>query len=1170
MHVRATDFRLYHGNSLEVLARLLADELRTPAPGQPLLAPDTVLIPQAAMRRWLQATLAQTHGIAANLEFLTPGEFVQRALDANVPGAVDDLDADALHWRLYAALTDPALLRQPALQSLRAYLQGTPLQSDQQAGVDHAGVDHAGAVPGGNDPLKPWSLAGELAAVFEKYQAWRRDWLLAWEAGADRGDPQAALWRQIAGGRRHRARRIDEYLARFDPAGFDPVRPEAETTAVPAGLPSRLFVFATLNVSPDVLRVIASQARAGTLHFYLPTPTRKYWGDLRTLVERLRDGDEAAAFGIDAGSDDNPLLQAFGAAGRDFMAVLGGYEVVHPSGEIAAYADPETDPADLPAHDSLLQRLQRDLLHRRALPATPWRDTVDLADPSLQVHACHTRLREVQVLHDQLRGLLEPDSPQGRRFDPPLQPREIAVLAPDIDPYAPYVEAVFGGRAGYPDFIPYTLADASPLKAEPLADVFLRLLALPVSRFGLGEVLDLLATPAIAEQAGFDPPTLERLRTWLQQAGARWGIDAAHRARHDAPHDDACTWAFALDRLLLGHASGDHTDIGGIAPWPELEGDALDALDGFMRLLRVLVRHERVLATNMTPMQWRERLFGLLDAVLPQRPRSATDQRTLERLRTLLDEFASSAESAGFPATVPPEVVRAHFHARLRDTDTRAPLLSGGVSFGRMVPMRLIPFRAICLLGMNDGDYPRRDPPGGLNRLTAELGTSARRRGDRSLRDDDRFLFLQLIAAAGDVFYLSYLGADPRDGSVREPSLLVSELLDVAAAYHARPEEARKQLTVRHPLQPFAPAAFGAAALRSLDRLRMSGSRDDRDSTEPRRFSYRGEWRPAADAANGARVEVGPWLADVLPPPANAADALSLVQLHAFLRDPPAAFLRQRLALRLPDAADTIEDVEPLLLPGRGWQRQIVQQAVFDACVGGGTEDLHASLRARALLPSGPLGRRQLDTLLGEVRPYADAFVHWREDAAGSRVPQHQAFDLDLDGVRLHGRVEDLYPGGIARFRYDTLHGPAQIAHGLDWLLLSALGDARPLVQFAKFADGPGPRLRAAIAPQQARAALRSLLTLHAYGLRDPLPFLPRAGWLWYDAEAAGKDGWDKAQTQWHGTSRSWGEATTASAQLALRGRDPFVDPELGESFRSIAQNVFDAVIHGRSDGAAA
>src|SRR5690606_13429124 len=205
--------------------------------------------------RWLQATLAERHGVAANIEFLTPGEFVGQALAANLGPATDELDGEALRWRLYAALTDSALLARPALAAIAAHVAG-------------------------DDPLRAWALATELAGVFEKYQAWRRDWLLRWEAGADPDDPQAILWRRIARERDHRARRIQRYLARFGTAG----------AALPRDLPRRLSAFATLNVSPDVLRVIATQARVGTLHCFVPSPVKDYWGDL----QRARALPEAA------------------------------------------------------------------------------------------------------------------------------------------------------------------------------------------------------------------------------------------------------------------------------------------------------------------------------------------------------------------------------------------------------------------------------------------------------------------------------------------------------------------------------------------------------------------------------------------------------------------------------------------------------------------------------------------------------------------------------------------------------------------------------------------------------------------------------------------------------------------------------------------------------------
>ncbi len=1088
------DFRLYHSNALEVLAGLLARELGTPAPGMSLLTPDTVLIPQVAMRRWLQATLAARHGIAANLAFLTPGEFVTLALKANAPGEGDDLDAGSLHWRLYAALTDPALLARPALAQIAAYLSG-------------------------DDPLKPWSLAGELAEVFEKYQAWRRDWLLRWEDGADPDDPQAILWRHVAAGHDYRARRIQRYLDRFEAAGGP----------LPQGLPPRLFAFATLNVSPDVLRVLATQARVGTLHFYVPSPVKDYWGDL----QRLRAGADEAA------GADNRLLQAWGAAGRDFMAVIGGYELVHPSLDVRGNADPGEGGGQF--RGSLLRSLQADLFHRRA-PAVPApRAALDLADPSLQVHACHTRLRELQVLHDQVRGLLE-----DKRFDPPLQPREIAVLAPDIDPYVPYLEAVFGA-VGDGDRLPYALADTSPLIGEPLADVFVRLLGLPVSRFGLNEILDLLASAPIAEAAGLDAPAFERLHAWLHAAGARWGLDARHRAAHDAPADDAYTWQFALDRLLLGHASGSDGDIAGpstgsgqaVAPWPELEGSALDALDILIRLLRVLARHQKSLGEAITPAHWRERLLGLLAALLPKEPALPARQRALDRLRTLIDAFATQAEKAGYAATVPADVVRAHFAATLAEADTRAPLLTGGISFGRMVPMRLLPFRVICVLGMNDGDYPRRDPAAGLSKLTAELGTDRRRHGDRSLREDDRFLFLQLFAAAQDVFYLSYLGADPRDGSVREPSVLVSELIDAAAHLHADPVAAAKAMVVHQPLQPFSPAAFGG---------------DD-----PRCFSFRQQWHPAAGQVAAPRTPLPPWFAGpAMPPLDEATPSLQLDALRRFLMAPAEQFLRQRLGLRLDGIDDAGEDVEPLLMPGRGLARSEVQAAVFDGVLRGDDDaTLHAALRARGLLPSGPLGRRALAALRNEVTPYARAFAGWRGDA----VPASRR--VDPAGLPLHGTLAGVYPHGLARLRFGTPSGSAAIRDGLDWLLASADGLALPLVQFHDDPDaGFGPHVRAPLDPAQAHAVLRHLLALRDAGLCAPLPFAPYSGWALFTAPTLERGLQDAAKT-WRGGERQWAEGDGDALRLALRGRDPFADEATQLAFVDLAFSIFQAVTTG-------
>lgn len=1095
----ASDFRLYHSNALDVLAGILAELLRTPAPGASLLEPEVVLIPQPAMRRWLQAVLAQRHGVAANIDFVTPGEFVARALDANLGKAEGDPDQAMLKWRLYAALTDPAVLALPAMAQLAAHVAG-------------------------DDPLKAWALAGELATVFERYQAWRRDWLLRWEAGADPDDPQAILWRRVAGGAPHRARRIQQYLDRF----------EGDDRPLPAGLPKRLSAFATLNVSPDVLRVLATQARVGTLHFFVPSPAKDFWGDL----QRVRAGPD----GEDA--DESRLLQAWGAAGRDFMAVIGGYELVHPSEDLRAPVDPLEGGGAL--QGSLLRRLQSDVFQRRGDPplaptgADPRRrlPQVRKDDPSLQVHACHTRLRELQVLHDQLRALFEDP-----RFDPPLQPRDVAVLAPDIDPYIPYLDAVFGSR-DQDDAIPYALADTSPLAGEPLADVFLRLLALPVSRFGLREVLDLLACPPLAEAAGLEPAAFEQLHGWLVDAGARWGLDAAHRERSGAPRDTAYTWQFALDRLLLGMASGCDDPIAGVVPLPVLEGGAAQALDRLLRMLRVLSRGARELGEAIPPAQWRERLLALLDALLPRAPGQASTQRALDRLRSLIDDFAREAERAGYEAPVPAEAVRAHFATVLAEADTRAPLLTGGVSIARMVPMRLLPFRVICVLGMDDGEFPRRDPASGLNRLTAAIGTDQRRVGDRSTREDDRYLFLQLFSAAQDVFYVSYRGHDPRDGSVREPSLLVADLLAAAAAQHAPEVEALEQLVVHHPLQPFSPQAFGSG-------------------DEPRRFSYRRAWWEAAARAAEQRVALPPWFEGA--PMAGAEDAeptLSLDVLRSFLLNPAEAFLRQRLALRLPELEEADPDIEPLLAPSAGLARHALQQAVFQAALrGDGEARVLAELQARGLLPSGPLGLRALRQVREDVEGYAQVLRDWRGAAAATA----QAVEVELDGTTLRGRIGEVYPGGIARLRFGQLNGNAVIRSGLDWLLASAAGLQLPLARFHDAGEegGLGPHLAAPLPVEQARTLLRRLLALRAQGLREPLPFAPYSAWALYQSESLDK-GLRAAEAKWRGNGIGFAERQNPALELALRGRDLFRDRAICQRFADLAFLVYDMLLDGR------
>lgn len=1107
-------FRLIHSNALDVLAGVLAARLRTPLVGDDWLRPELVLVPQVSMRRWLQQALAQHSGICANVRFLTPGEFGDVALDANLGAAARDvrLRPQSLRWSLLQRLWEAPPV------AWRGFIAGD------------------GVADGGR---RAWSLACALATTFEKYQAWRRDLLLRWEAGAEPDDPQAQLWRQVAVGRAHRARRIGEYLARFGTDGAQ----------VPAGLPPRLSVFACQNVSPDVLQVIASQSRAGLQEFYLHTPSRAFWGDLARWSHDYVPADDGVF------ATGNPLLAGWGRAERDFVAALGSGEAVHADYETPAFVEPP--------RTTLLGRLQADVLDNldpvdslRGDANWP-RATVDRGDPSLQFHACHTRAREVQVLHDQLRALLEAPTPDGGTH---LQPREIAVLAPDIDLYAPHIEAVFGGALGSARELPYTIADTSPLASESMADAFARLLDLPLRAPSLAEVIDLLAVPAIAERFGIDDAMRGSLQGWLQAAGARRGFDAGEGDAGEGNGDNAYTFAFALDRLLLGYASGDDSDIAAgsgqaIAPWPELEGQSALALDALLRVIARLREATRTLAGPHPPQEWATRLEQLLLALFGEEPRDARDLRTLARLRSAIATFAEGAADAGFVLPVEHAVVRDQLLADLRAGDARAPFLSGGICFGRMVQMRLIPFQVICLLGMDDGAFPGSDARDPLNRIVQSLATHERRVGDPSRRDADRYLFLQLFASAGRSFYLSWQGFDPRDGSARAPASVVAELLDTAARYHAGdPEDVRAELVVRHALQPFSPAAFGAAHV-------------DESAGDPRRFSFDARWAlPSTPPLASLPVFAAPGVlahADIMH--TEASPVLNLDALRRALTQPQALYLREGLGLRLSEDEPPLDDHEPFgepdALAAYGLRTQ-----VFAAWLRAGERPdvvtLHAHLLARAQVAPGADGRATLARLLELIAPFAQTALAAGFRGAGESVP----VELALGDVTFVGRLRDVYPQGALRvaLRNGGVHGGHVLRHRLDALVASALGLPVHQLQGAKKKDDP-PELDTLLRlpADGARAALRSLVALQRRMRLAPLPFLPKSGFALWSADTP-ESGLCDARMQWVGGDYAHAESD-ASTQLALRGRDPFVDNDLASraTFIASCDAIFGALTQG-------
>ncbi|WP_028238803.1 exodeoxyribonuclease V subunit gamma [Stutzerimonas azotifigens] len=1085
---------LYHAPDLETLGTLATTLLAQPQ--RDPFAPARVVVPSQGMGRWLTLELARRQGVAMQVETQLPARFVWE-LSRQVLGQLPEQSAFApatLTWRLYDWLCEPAQLAQAP--RLARYLDG-------------------------GDERRRLGLAARIADTFDQYLLYRDDWLAAWERGEllDLGPDeawQALLWRELTrDGHPHRARLLGDLLARLHGAA-----PLAE-------LPERLLVFGISSLPPHHLRVLEGLARHVDVVVCALNPSREAWGDIRDIreVARQQAGSEALAddWYLDVG---HPLLASLGKQGRDFFDSLFALE----GDEIGLYAE---DPS---LHDdSLLHALQNDILRLRTrLPEE--RMILREDDRSLEVHIAHSPLREVEILHDQLLA----------RFaaDPGLSPDQVVVLTPDIERYAPFIEAVFAPREGVPR-VPYSLADRS-LRAElPLIEAFLELLALPQSRFTAEEVLAWLEQPAIARRAGVEAEDLPLIRDWLREAGVRWGRDGEQRARLGLPDEPAFTWRQGLDRLLLGFAAPPQL-AGDCAPllgehWP------LDALEGARaQLLGRLVEFvERLggladrLAAPRPLAQWADDLQALIDGLFDEREAGDTLLLLSQACAALRDQ----AQAAEMQRPVELELVRQQLAAALEQGGGATGFLTGAVTFGTMVPMRSLPFRLVCLLGLDDGAFPRRTPAAGFDLIARHP-----RRGDRARRLDDRYLLLETLLSAREALYLSYVGRDPRDNAVLPPSVLLSELLEAVdlTAVVADSTPASERLTIAHPLQPFAPGNFAGG--------RCAG--------------FAAPWFRAAQRLAAAPERTPAVFASRLPEPDEAWLTLEPSQLLQCFRHPARFLLEQRLGLRLAEAGEALASDEPFELERPAWNG--LRRLALEACEHGWSDEDERRLACAAgWLPPGELGQALWGRLRGPVRTFAPRLFELRPEA----VPQPLAVDVTLAGVRVHGWLDGVTPDGLFGWKLSRLGewdlAPFWLRHLLLNLSASA-GIERNSLLLSPAGDWQlGPLDNAA-------ALLEGWLAAYRSAICEPLPLLSRSSHAFvrgYRQPSRGSEplecGRKRAREAWLGGEFSpiAGEAEDPWNVLAFRERDP-----LGERFEALALELygpaFDALAGSEEDDA--
>ncbi|RGP53750.1 exodeoxyribonuclease V subunit gamma [Pseudomonas abyssi] len=1140
----APGLMIIHGNRLETLRELAVDWMRA----HPLapLENEVILVQSNGIAQWLQMALAADPaqggcGIAAALDVQLPARFLWDSYRGVLGrGSVPEqspLDKQPLTWRLMRLL--PALQDQPDFAPLKRFLAD----------------DH--------DCRKRYQLAVRLADLFDQYQVYRADWLNDWAAGRDHiglartgARPlddeerwQPALWRAVLAD--VGAERLSDSRAGIHPRF---VQHLLDCDSRPASLPRRVIVFGISSLPAQTLEALAVIGRFSQVLLCVLNPCEYHWGDIVADQDLLRHEyrRQQRRPGAPLQLDENtlhqhahPLLAAWGKQGRDYINLLDQHdERASYEARFANIAGGRVDLFEAPAGNTLLQQLQQDILQLRPLAESRelWPAVDTARDHSIRFHLAHSPQREVEVLHDQLLAAFA--------ADPNLKPRDIIVMVPDVNLYAPHIQAVFGQHSGDdPRAIPFTLADQGQRGQEPLLIALEHLLRLPDSRLPVSEVLDLLDVPALRSRFGLSEADLPTLQRWIEGAGIRWGLDQQRRAALGLPDGlEANSWRFGLRRMLLGYASGGAEAWQQIEPYDEIGGLDAALIGPLSGLLDALDRHETQLASATVPSEWGERLRQLLDDFFIAE--SDRDQLLLAQLHEGLADWLELCDGVALDVALPLNVVAEAWLDGVGQSQLSQRFLAGAVNVCTLMPMRAIPFKRICLLGMNDGDYPRAQPP-----LDFDLMGRDYRPGDRSRREDDRYLLLEALLSARDALHISWVGRSIRDNSERPPSVLIGQLRDhLAAGWHtADGADLLHALTVEHPLQPFSRAYFSA---------------------DSELFSYAREWRQLHNSRAGDD-------ADQPLAPVTLEAPIELLALQRFLRNPVEHFFAARLKVWLQEQHSTSEDDEPFALDGlqrhqlSQWLLEQVQQADLQDDWQALLLEQASRLQQRGSLPLAGFGQLTLAQLVaplgGQLERFREQLLLWDQPLENPLLLQAVASTADatievvswlagvrrcapLDGLMRVQLVTGSLLGKKGALRWRKLLGElcqhvlaAASGHRLTTCLIGADASIQllPLEQ------------------ERAASIVRDWLLGYLHGLSRPLPVAVETAFAWL-TEGKDEKRLGAARLCYEGNDFSRGEVDGSPA--LQRSYPDFASLQANDEFIGWAQSLYQPLAQAIED----
>ncbi|MBC2694699.1 MAG: exodeoxyribonuclease V subunit gamma [Desulfobacteraceae bacterium] len=1074
---------IFTSNRLEILAEQLSRIIGKPADDtlSSPLSGEIIVVQSKGIERWLSMELARHNGISANIFFPFPNTCLNEIFKKLTPDMPDEslFDPDVMTFRIMDIL--PECRHRSGFESIKKYL------TDDE------------------NKQKLFQLSGKISETFDQYLVFRPEIIFNWEDGKE-DHWQAKLWRELVSGNEN------QHRAWLRKALIQKVRDRSDKIAdfSLSDLPGRIFIFGISYLPPFHTQVFVELSSIVQVVFFVLNPCMVYWADIVSEKEKNRIKKRYVA-GTSALDElhletGNRLLASMGKQGRDFFELISGFDC-----ELYELFEDQ-------AEYDMLSCVQSDILYLRDREHAKNKFSINIeTDTSIQVHSCHSPMREIEVLHDNLLAMFEEI--------PDLKPKDIIVMTPDIDTYAPFIHAVFDAQAKNSLRIPFSIADRSIRKERRIIESFLSILDLKNSRLGAARIISLLELSGIKEKFEMTESDIQIIRRWINDTKIRWGIDTTSRTRLNLPAFPENTWRTGIDRMLLGYAMPGHERdmFCGILPYDNIEGNEVKILGRFLEFLDRVFKCINDLSQPETLSKWVEIFNSMIDGFFP---RNNDDiEYEIQLIRYVLDDISKKQYLSGFDKNISIEVIKTYIETRFERDNSGSGFIAGGVTFCAMLPMRSIPFKVVCLVGMNNDAFPRDSKT-----LSFDIIAKGPKPGDRLRRNDDKYLFLEALISARKKFYISYVGQSIEDNTRIPPSVVVSELLDcIEGSFYVPEKYILDHVIIRHRLQAFSPEYF------------------KRDS---QLFSYTEENFIDSKRAFKSKIALH-FVSTGLSEPSKEWKNPDIETLCFFFTNPAKFLIERRLEIFLEETLPVSEDREAFTL--EGIEKYHVEQQLFQNCMSG--FDLRHSLpvyRAMGRLPYGNVGEHYYRESEVNVKDFVNRIDNFKENNKNLSPVQ---VDLNVSDFKITGVMDNIFEFGLVNIRYAKRKSKDLLKSWIYHLVFCSSTEQNYLKKSHLVCKDETWEMDSV---KESKDILENLLALYWQGLSKPIHFFPETSFDYAKRTLIKKENQQNAlnysKKKWIGEyyKSGWSESDNPYYKLCFSKTDPF-----DKEFIRIAKEVF-------------